>query len=103
MSRVGKGVKPDKSQLLKLYVRESRSIRETAIILGCSKDMIYRTLQKYGLERRDYRQKRSQLQDYKLPDLKRAIKLKGFNQVAAELGVHNTTLRRYMEKMKLQG
>ena len=93
------GKKPEKTELKKLYIKESRSIREAAEILGCTKDMVHRSLKEYGIKRRDHKQKRSQLQDYELSYLKREIKQKGFNQVADELGVHNTTLRRYMEKI----
>ncbi len=97
------GKRPEKAELKKLYVKESKSIREIAEILGCSKDMVYRSLQDYGIERRNHRVKRSRLQDYELAFLKKEIKRKGYNQLANELKVHNTTLRRYMEKMKLQG
>ena len=97
------GKRPEKAELKKLYVKESKSIREIAEILGCSKDMVYRSLQEYRIERRDHRQKRSQLQDYDLSYLKKVIKQKGFVQIAAELGVHNTTLRRDMERANYQG
>jgi len=95
--------KPSKSELFKLYNNESMSIRETAETLGCSKDMVYRALNEYGIERRDHRMKKSQLRDYDLSFLKREIKNKGYNRVASELGVHNTTLRRYVKKETLQG
>lgn len=97
------GKRPEKVELKKLYVKESKSIREIAELLGCSKDMIYRTLIEYGIERRNHRIKRSRLQDYELAFLKKEIKCKGYNQLANELKVHNTTLRRYMEKMKSKG
>lgn len=97
------GKRPVKAELKKLYIKESRSIREVANIIGCSKDMVYRALKEYGIERRNHRVKRSRLQDYELAFLKKEIKYKGYNQLANELKVHNTTLRRYMEKMKLQG
>lgn len=92
------GEKPRKSELKKLYVKESRSVRNIAGILDCSKDMIYRTLKEYGIQRRKHVEKRSKLQEYNLTFLRKEIRLKGFNQVASELGVHHTTLRRYIEK-----
>ena len=49
-------------------------------------------------EDRESVEKRSQLHDYDLSFLKWEIKKKGFNQVAKELDVHNTTLRRYIKK-----
>jgi len=41
------GKKPEKTELKKLYIKESRSIREAAEILGCTKDMVYRALKEY--------------------------------------------------------
>ena len=96
------GEKPSKTELKKLYLKESRSVRDIAGILGSSKDMVYRALKEYGIRRRKHIEKRSQLQEYNLSFLKREIRLKGFNHVARDLGVHNTTLRRYIEKMKTQ-
>lgn len=100
MGKPAKGTKPGKAELRKLYIKESRSVRGIADILGCSKDMVYRTLQEYSIQRRKHVEKRSQLKEYNLSFLKKEIRLKGFNQVARELGVHNTTLRRYIEKEK---
>lgn len=93
--RTPKGKKPGKSDLERLYVRELRSIREIAEILGCSKDMVYRVLQGHGIKRRD-KIRRSQLRVYKLDFLRNQIKNKGYKQVAAELGVGVTTLREYI-------
>ena len=94
------GKKPEKTELKKLYIKESRSIREAAEILGCTKDMVYRALKEYEIQRRGRVEKRSQLQEHDLSVLKREIRAKGFNKVASELGVHNTTLRRYIKKTK---
>ena len=96
------GKKPSKSEMKKLYIKELRSIRDIAELLGCSKDMIFRALKEYDIKPRDHRDKRSQLKEYNLLFLKKEIKLKGFNKVASDLGVHNTTLRRYIEKTKFQ-
>lgn len=96
--RFSKRVKLDKSQIKKLYFKESRSIRNIAELLGCSKDMVYRALKEYKIERRKHVEKRSRLKDYELSFLKKEIKLKGYNKLASELGVHNTTLRRFMRK-----
>lgn len=93
-----KGTKPGKPELKKLYIKESRSVRNIADILGCSKDKVYRALKEYGINRRKHVEKRSQLKEYNLSFLKKEIRLKGVNQVAHELGVHNTTLRRYLAK-----
>lgn len=102
MGRRPRGIKLEKTDLRKLYIKESRSVRDIAGILGCSKDMVYRALKEYDIQRRKHVQKRSQLKDYDFADLKRKIRLKGYNKVARELGVHNTTLRRFIEKGKAQ-
>lgn len=103
MSREAKGIKPDKSQLLKLYVRESRSIRVIAEHLGCSKDMIYRSLEEYQIERRPG-YNRSKLRIHDLAYLKREIKKKGYKEFALELGVDVSTLRKHIKKrINLQG
>ena len=62
--------------------------------------MVYRALKEYDIQRRTHVEKRSQLKDCDLSDLKRKIRLEGYNKVASELGVHNTTLRRFIEKEK---
>jgi transposase len=90
------GIKPEKKELAKLYVRESKSIREVAQMLGCSKDMVYRALQEYRIERRG-KTRRSQLRVHKMVYLKDEIEKKGYRQVAIELGVGITTLRDYIK------
>lgn len=97
------GDKPSKVELKKLYVKESRSMREVAEILGCSKDMVYRALKECGIERRKQYEKRSQLMNYDLSHLKREIRKKGNSQVARKLGIHKSTLTRYMKKLISQG
>ena len=97
------GEKPSKTELKKLYIKESRSVRDIAGILGCSKDMVYRALKEYGIQRRKQFEKRSALKDYDLLQLLKEIKTKGYKQVAQGLGVHNTTLRRFIKNEKSQG
>jgi hypothetical protein len=46
------GNKPGQRELRRLYVRESRSIREISGLLGCTKDIVYRALKEYGIEAR---------------------------------------------------
>ena len=89
------GKKPTKSELNRLYIKEYRSIREIADILCCSKDMVFRTLKDYGINRRS-KTRKSQLRIYELNLLKKEVSNKGYMQVAAELGVGVTTLREYM-------
>jgi transposase len=88
--------RPDQKTLKKLYVKEEKSIREIAGLFGYSKDIVYRALQEYGIERRP-RDKRSRLRTYALSFLKREVKTKGFRQVARELKINEWTLRAYMK------
>jgi len=93
------GMKPSKADLKKLYVKESISIREVAKVLDCSKDMVYRTLQEYGIERRE-RLFKSKLNKYSLEYLKEEVKNKGFKQAAFDLNVDVHTLRVHFNRRK---
>jgi len=95
--RPTKANKPSKSQLKKLYTKESRSIREIGEILGCSKDMIYRALKEYKIERRS-QIKRLKLEKYDIDLIKETVKMKGYRRGAQELGVNKSTLYRYLRK-----
>ena len=44
--------KPEKSELKKLFIKGSWSVRDIASIIGCSKDMVFRALKEYGIEAR---------------------------------------------------
>ena len=90
------GKKPGKPELKKLYIKEAKSIREISKILRCSKDMIYRSLVEYGIERRPDN-KRSKLRYYNRSFLKRLIKEKGITKAANELVVNRSTLKKYIE------
>lgn len=98
-SRSSISKKPTKTDLRRLYISESKSIREVAEILGCSKDMVYRTLKKYGIPRRP-NNCRSKLRIYKLSSLKKGVKNKGIRDFAIELDVHENTLRHYLKGVK---
>ena len=90
------GHAPSKKDLLRLYVRERKSIREVAEALGISKDMVYRTLAAYSLKRRTKGQRRLKLKDYDLSFLQREVRKKGQVRMAEELGVNQSTLSRYL-------
>ena len=93
--RPAKGKKPNKTDLKRLYVKESRSIREIAEILGCTKDMIYRSLKEKGINLRDgYR--RSKLRNMNKYFLKNEVKAKGITRVAKKLSVDTRTLKKYI-------
>lgn len=89
------GQKPSKAELKKLYIKESRSVREVAEILDCTKDMAYRSLKEYGIELRPGFH-RSKLRKYKLSHLEKGVREKGVRGYAKELGVHENTLRYYL-------
>lgn len=90
------GNKPDKTELIKLYIKEAKSIREIAEHLGCSKDMVYRSLEEHNIERRPG-YNRSKLRIHDLAHLKREIKKKGYKEFALELGVDVSTLRKHIK------
>ena len=92
-----KGKKPEKKELERLYLKERNSIREIADILGCSKDMIYRALGEYRIERRS-KTRKSQLEKFELVDLRRRAKEKGIRGLARELGINHGTLLHFLKK-----
>jgi len=93
------GNKPSKSELEKLYINESKSIREIAEILGCTKDMIYRALKDYGIQAREH-VKKSILWDYSPESLEIGIKEKGLRGFARDLGINESTLRYHIKKAR---
>jgi len=92
-----KGEKPSKSELQKLYVKESRSVREVAKILGCSKDMVYRTLKECGIDRRPHTWS-PKLERFDLEFIRETVSQKGYRKGAKELGVDKSTLFRYLRR-----
>ena len=90
------GERPKKSELQCLYVKEVRSIREVAEILGISKDKVFRTLEEHGISRRSSA-RRSMLEKYDLTELRSRAKEKGIRGLARELGVNHGTLLHYLK------
>ena len=90
-----RGPWPAREALARLYQAEGKSIRETAWILGVSKDTAARALEAYGMKRRA-NVKRSRLQAVPLAELRAKIQAEGFQAAARALGVNHSTLRRYM-------
>jgi len=93
--RPAKGKKPTKSDLKKFYIKESNSIREIATILGCSKDMVYRALKEYGIERKSNK-KRSKLRHLDISTIRKKVDNSGITKAAQELGVDIRTLKKYI-------
>ncbi len=99
MGKPAIGNKPDKAELRKLYIKESKSIREVAKIMGCTKDMVHRSLKSYGINTREH-VKKSQLWEYSIKSLKKEIKEKGFRGFARELGINESTLRYHIKNAR---
>jgi len=88
--------RPSRKDLVRLYVKEDRSIRDVAAQLGCSKDIVYRALKEYGVKLRPDT-KRSALRTFDLKFLKREVREKGYRQTARELKINEWTLRAYLK------
>lgn len=94
------GKKPEKEELEKLYAKESKSIREVSEVLGCTKDMVYRCLQEYSIERRE-RLFKSKLKKCSFEYIEKEIRKKGFKQAASDLNVEVHTLRVHFNRRKI--
>lgn len=92
---------PSKADLVRLYVHEGKPIRDVAAALGCSKDVVYYALKRFGIEARSC-VRRSKLQAISLDVLEAGIKEKGARQYAADLDVDLATLYRHMKTRKGQ-
>jgi len=94
--RPAAGPAPAKDQLVKLYVREGRSVRDVAAVLGTTKDAVHRALKKYKIAARS-NVSRSKLRTIPLRDLKAAIRDNGIRGTARALGVDHSTLRHHLK------
>ena len=90
------GPTPSKADLFKLYVKESRSVRDVATVLGTTKDAVHRSLKHYGIAARS-NASRSRLRTIPLRDLKAFIRDKGIRGTARDLGVDKGTLRHHLK------
>lgn len=101
MAMIGKGVKrgrgrppgprPSKARLVRLYVKERHSLRETADALHISKDIIARALAEYGIARRSAT-RRSRLADFSMRELRAGIREQGLRGFSRTLGVDPGTI-----------
>ncbi|MBN2241860.1 MAG: helix-turn-helix domain-containing protein [Acidobacteria bacterium] len=87
--------KPARADLQKLYVREGKSIREVAALLGCTRDMVHRALREYGIEARPVA-RRSRLQEIPLEKLEAEIAAQGLRGAARAFGVDHSTLAQHV-------
>jgi len=90
------GPAPSKADLVRLYVKEGRAVRDVAAVLGCSKDAVHRALRTYGIAARSSA-RRSRLRTIPLRDLEAAIRAKGISGTARDLGVDEGTVRHYLK------
>jgi len=93
--RPAAGPSPSKAELVRLYVKEGRSLRDVAGAIACSKDAVYRALKQYGIASRS-NASRSRLRTILLKDLETAIRDKGIRGTARELGVAEGTIRHHL-------
>ena len=95
-----KGKKPSLVDLQRLYVKEQRSIRDIAELLGCSKDAVYRALREYGIETRSHTRE-SKLDRYSPKDIRKRVEKEGIVKVAGTLGISRQTLWEYLKKSQV--
>lgn len=95
------GPAPTKDQLVRLYVKESRSVRDVAATLGYSKDAVHRALKDYGVKTRSS-VSRSKLRTIPFRDLEAGVREKGMRGTARDLGVDEGTLRHPLKRGKGQ-
>lgn len=89
-------MKPDRKTLKRLYVDRGLSLREIAAKLGLHPHTVHYHIKRFGIETRP-QAKRSELRKIKLETIERNIKEKGLRGYAAELGIHENTLRYYLK------
>lgn len=93
------GPAPSKADLVKLYVKEGRSVRDVAAALGCSKDAVHQGLKQYGIAARP-NASRSKLRAIALDVLEAGVKDHGVRGYALTLGVSMGTLYHHLKTRK---
>lgn len=89
--------------LIALYLKEKKSIRDIAELVGMSKDKVHRLLKTYGVKR-EKRTRKGKLSGLTLVYLEREFKNKSKIQVAKDLGVSRQSLHeRYLKLKKEKG
>lgn len=80
-----------------LYLKQNKSIRDIAELLGWKKDKVHWWLKKYGIKR-DKRIRKGKLTGITLEFLEKEFKTKTKVQVAKELGVSRPALYKHLKK-----
>ena len=88
----------EKELLKALYLKEERSIRDIANLLGWKKDKVHRLLKQHGIKR-DKRIRKGKLTGITLEFLDKEFKKKTKVQVAKELGVSRPALYKHLKKI----
>ena len=91
------GPGPTRDELTRLYLGEGRSIRDAALILGCSKEAVHRALRAFGITSRPST-RTSRLAIHGVRELRRRVKVDGLRGAARTLGVAWATLRDYLKR-----
>lgn len=89
--------KPTRNELKMLYVKEQKSIREVAFTLKCSKDLVYRALKEYKIDRRE-RVPTSPLKKYSIDELKDLVEAEGYAKTGRKLGVSRANLFMFIKR-----
>jgi transposase len=93
------GPAPSKADLIRLYVKEGRSIRDVAAALGCSKDVVHHGLRAYGIKARPPA-KRSRLRKLDHAALFADLAEKGIDRTAEAWGIPMRTLTEYLARLR---
>jgi len=94
------GPRPAKAELVRLYVRARLSLRDTAAVLGISKDIVRAALGEYDIPRRPKTTRRSQLTDIPLSLLEANIRIEGLRGHARTLRVSAPTLLEHVRRLR---
>jgi len=88
---------PSRDVLVRLYVKEGRSVRDVAEAVGCPRTTILDALKRHDIPVRS-RAKRSRLRDINPALIRADIATKGVSATAKALNVDRATLRHYIRK-----
>lgn len=102
MTRTGRPLSdktPSKAVLVRLYVKEERSLREIGERLGVPKDTLHRALIRDGIPTRT-KAKRSKLLKVGRRSITSKVEKKGLRGAARDLGVDHSTLLHHLRTLE---